>query len=112
MDNKVNSGSVITYTASSAISSGDLVELGNGLVGVAVGDIANGETGSVEIKGRFTVPKNAAVAMAVGKLLKLGTAGNTVQLATAGTSAEDLISARVAAASTTAVTTVDVILGL
>lgn len=112
MDNKINSGSVITYTASADIAAGDLVNLGAGLVGVAVADIANGATGAVEVRGRFTVPKASAAAMTVGKLLKLGTAGNTVALATAGSSVTAMISARVAKASTTASTTVDIILGL
>lgn len=112
MDNKVNEGLTLQYTASADISAGDLVHVGNGLAGVAVDDITSGDTGVIAIRGRFTVLKSAATAMAAGKLLKIGTAGNTVTLATAGTSAENLISARVVKASTTAETTVDVVFGL
>ena len=112
MDNKINDAITIQHTAAADIEAGDLVNLGNNFCGVAIDDIANGAVGAVEIRGRFTVPKGETAAMAIGKLLKLGTAGNTVKLATAGTTVASVINARVAKAATTADTTVEIIIGL
>ena len=43
-------GDIIDYTAGSAISSGDVLSIGN-LVGIAIDDIANGDTGPALIRG-------------------------------------------------------------
>ncbi len=112
MINQVNDGITLAYTAGADIASGELVNLGNGLVGVAVDDIANGATGVVVLKGRFTVPKGSKAAIARGAALKLGTAGNTVVAATAGTTVNNFLTARPVVASTTAMTTVEIILGV
>lgn len=112
MINQVNDGITLAYTASANISGGDLVSLGNGLVGIAVDDIANGATGVVVLKGRFTVPKGSTAAIARGAALKLGTAGNTVVAATAGTTVNNYLCARPVVASTTAMTTVEIVLGI
>lgn len=70
MDNKVDNGSTVNYTNSSGatIASGAVVAMGHCL-GIAVGDIADGETGAVAIEGKFTVPKVAAAVFAVGEKL-------------------------------------------
>lgn len=60
----VQEGDVIDHIALSAISSGDIVRVGN-LVCVALADIANGDTGSVKCSGVFDLPKIAGV-IAVG----------------------------------------------
>jgi predicted RecA/RadA family phage recombinase len=112
MINQVNDGIALAYTASANISAGDLVSLGNGLVGIAVDDIANGATGVVVLRGRFTVPKGSTAAIARGAALKLGTAGNTVVAATAGTTVNNFLCARPVVASTTAMTTVEIVIGI
>ena len=112
MINQVNNGVTLAYTASANISGGDLVSLGNGLVGIAVDDIANGATGVVVLQGRFTVPKGSTAAIARGAALKLGTAGNTVVAATAGTTVNNYLCARPVVSSTTAMTTVEIVIGV
>ena len=79
---------------------------------IAVDDIANGATGVVVLKGRFTVPKGSTAAIARGAALKLGTAGNTVVAATAGTTVNNFLCARPVVASTTAMTTVEIVIGI
>lgn len=65
--NYVQNGEVLAYTnAGSAISSGDVVVIGN-LVGIALTDIATDETGSVALEGVFTVPKVSAAVIAQGE---------------------------------------------
>ena len=59
----VQAGNVIDYTAGATIASGDVVVIGN-IIGVALGDIANGATGSVATRGVFTVPKVSAAVIA------------------------------------------------
>lgn len=66
----IQKGDVIDYTAGSAISSGDLIVMGN-IVGVALADIANGAVGPVAIEGVFVVPKVSAAVFAVGEKLIL-----------------------------------------
>lgn len=62
-------GEVIDFTNSgSAISAGDVVRIGN-ILGVALVDIANGATGSVQISGVFEVPKVSAAVIAQGENL-------------------------------------------
>ncbi|MBL4709750.1 MAG: DUF2190 family protein [Flavobacteriales bacterium] len=65
MKNFVQEGAIVDHVAASAITSGDVVLIGP-LVGVAVTDIANGETGSVAIEGVFDIAKNTSTVMAVG----------------------------------------------
>ena len=65
--NYVQNGEVLAYTnAGSAIASGDVVVIGN-IMGVALTDIANLETGSVAIEGVFTLPKVAGAVIAQGE---------------------------------------------
>jgi len=65
--NYVQEGGVIQYTnGGTAISSGDVVVMGE-IIGVAMVDIANGETGSVAIEGVFNLPKVDAAVIAQGE---------------------------------------------
>ncbi len=64
--NYVQAGEVIDYTAGADISSGAVVVVGN-LVGVAVNDIANGETGPVSIDGVWSLPKVSAAVIGAGE---------------------------------------------
>jgi len=67
MQNYIQDGKTIDYTnGGSAISSGDVVVVGK-IIGVAVGDIANGETGVLAIEGVFDLPKVDAAVIAQGK---------------------------------------------
>lgn len=69
MTNKyIQPGKVIDHTAGSAISTGDAVVIGV-LLGVALGNIALADTGSVQIEGVFELPKLSSYAVADGELL-------------------------------------------
>ena len=67
-DSFVSDGNVIQYTAGATIASGAVVKIGQTL-GVAVVDIANGATGSVALRGVFTVPKVSGAVIAQGERL-------------------------------------------
>lgn len=71
MQNFIEAGNPVNYTepGTAAISSGDVVEMGDKTLGVALGDIALSGTGPVAISGGFTVPKTAGTAWAVGDVL-------------------------------------------
>lgn len=58
----------VNYTNATGtdIVSGDLVVLGDNLNGVAIVDIADGSSGTVQIIGSFNLPKNTAVAIVQG----------------------------------------------
>jgi predicted RecA/RadA family phage recombinase len=68
--NYVQPGKVLTWTngTGSAVSSGDVVAMGNTL-GVALEDIANNASGSVAIRGVYTVPKVSGAVIAQGESL-------------------------------------------
>lgn len=55
----IQNGSAMDYTASAAISAGQLVMVGT-VAGVAGSDIANGETGSLVVEGVFALAKDGA----------------------------------------------------
>ena len=71
--NYIQGGGVINFNASADISSGDMVLVGN-RVGIALGDIAIGATGAVQMEGVFEVPKEASLAVGQGDLLYLNVA--------------------------------------
>ena len=66
--NYVQEGDVIQYTAGANIAAGAVVAIGQ-ILGVALVDIANGETGSVAIEGVFSVPKVSGAVIAQGESL-------------------------------------------
>lgn len=76
MKNKISHGLTMNYTASAAIASGDLVVVGL-RVGVAVADIANTETGTLELQGVFELPKVSG-AITQGALVYWDADGNPV----------------------------------
>ena len=63
-------GKVVPWTngTGSTKTSGAVVAFGNSL-GVALGDIADGEAGSVQVEGVFRVPKVSAAVIAQGETL-------------------------------------------
>lgn len=68
--NFVSDGDVIPYTngTGATIASGKVIALGHCL-GVALGSIANGATGSVALSGVFTVPKVSGAVFVQGEKL-------------------------------------------
>jgi predicted RecA/RadA family phage recombinase len=65
--NYVNEGCVIEFTASgTSYASGDVVVVGQ-QIGVALVDIADGETGTVRLDGVFDLPKADAAVIAAGE---------------------------------------------
>lgn len=68
MRNKVQNGESITFTASGAVSSGDVVVVGQLLV-IAATDVANGADGEGEPQGVFTCAKTAGEAWTKGAAL-------------------------------------------
>lgn len=63
--NFIQEGNTLTITAGADITSGSPVKVGN-IVGIALGDIANGATGQIKIKGVFELPKKASLAISEG----------------------------------------------
>lgn len=66
--NFVQPGSVMTFTAAAAISSGDGVLIGKRL-GVALGDVANAAQGEAQVDGVFNLPVLGTDVVAQGDLL-------------------------------------------
>ncbi len=74
MKNFVQPGHNLTLTAASAISSGDVVVVGN-IVGVALTDAASGAEVEVACDGVFKLEKTAAATLAVGDVARFAAAG-------------------------------------
>ena len=67
-NNYIQPGDIIDFTAGTNITAGTVVRIGN-ILGVTLVDIANGATGSVGIRGVFTVPKVSGAVIAAGESL-------------------------------------------
>lgn len=104
-------GSVLQHTAASAISSGDVVVMGS-LLGVALTDIASGETGSVAIKGVFRLPKLGAAVIGQGETLTFDSSADAFDDNQATASSGDVTGSCAVAASPagSGAETVDVLL--
>ncbi|SDP69665.1 DUF2190 family protein [Desulforhopalus singaporensis] len=65
--NHVQKGNVMTWTngTSADVAAGDVVEVGT-LIGVALGDIADGAEGEVAIAEVWTLPKEAPLVISQG----------------------------------------------
>lgn len=74
--NYLQPGDVIQYTAGADISSGDAVVINN-MLGVALVDIANGETGSVALRGVFTMPAVSAAVITRGETMTWDVSANS-----------------------------------
>jgi predicted RecA/RadA family phage recombinase len=69
MKNYVGEGKTLQYTASgSDIASGDVVVINN-LLAVAAVDIADGETGTVNLEGVYDLPKVDSAVITAGETL-------------------------------------------
>ena len=65
MQNFISHGDTLTFTASADVASGDGVLVGEAF-GIATGDVANGEVGTLKLTGVFDLPKTASQAWTVG----------------------------------------------
>lgn len=98
MDNYVDDGTTVNYTnAGSAIASGDVVVLKHS-IGVALVDIATGDTGAVQVKGKVSVPKVSAAVFVAGEKLVYDVSAGAFDDSAAVAAAGDLTGAAVAAA--------------
>lgn len=96
MKNYVDNGTTVNYTnGGSAITSGDVVVMGHTL-GVALVDIANGETGAVQVAGKVRVPKVSAAVFAIGEKLVYDTSAGAFDDSAATPASGDLTGAAVA----------------
>lgn len=80
--NFVAKGDVVQYTAGADIISGQPVLMGD-ILGVALKDIANGDSGSVSIDGVWELAKLSTDAFSIGQIL-FWDAGNSRLTSTAG----------------------------
>ena len=74
MQNYINSGKTIVFTATNDVVGGDLVTVGS-IVGVAVSDIPAGEEGILETEGVFELPPAESAAIAQGAVVYVTTQG-------------------------------------
>lgn len=74
--NFIQEGSIIPFTAGAAITSGQVVVVGS-LVGIAMGDVANGAVGQLAVEGIFDVPA-ATAEITVGAPVYWDADGNPV----------------------------------
>lgn len=97
-------GNVIDFTngSGSTITSGSPVVVGS-LLGVAIADIADGETGAVDLDGVYVLPKASAAVFAQGAPVNFDISEGEF-IATAGTTG-DLIGGSVAFEAKGATTT-------
>lgn len=66
--NYLQAGNVYDHVAAANIVNGTVVNM-NGTLGVALQDIATGETGSVQVTGVFELPKEATAVITQGSPL-------------------------------------------
>jgi len=98
----------INFTASAAVSSGDVVVVGN-LLAVAVTDVANGDVGAARIRGGFMIPKATGFAIAEGDIIQWDVSAGNAGTGTAASG--DVTGAAIAlSAAASADTEVEVLL--
>lgn len=102
----IQPGKVLDFTnAGTAIASGAAVVIGT-RVGVALANIANGATGSVQICGVFQMPKTSGDTMAQGALVYVIAATGVFTTTSAG----NVLAGSAAAAAGAGTTSVNVLL--
>ncbi len=84
-----------TNTTGAAVSSGQLVVAGH-LLGVALGAIAAGSTGSVAVEGVFTLPKVSGAVFAQGEKLVYDVSASSFDDSSATPAAGDITGGAVA----------------
>ncbi len=91
----VQRGDVLDWVATGAKSSGDAVEVKH-MIGVALTDIASGETGAVAIEGVYTMPKVSAAVFVQGEKLIWDTSAGAFDDSAATPATGDITGAAVA----------------
>lgn len=81
--NYVQKGDVLSYTAVAAVASGAVVVIGK-RIGIVLGDIAAGATGTVQVTEVWNVTKLAADVVAQGDLLYWDAANSRLTTTAAG----------------------------
>lgn len=76
MKNYIQDGDTMNFTASADVAAGEMVLVG-GIVGVAVGAVANGEVGVLATEGVFEVPKEGTDVVAQGVVLYFNATNKT-----------------------------------
>lgn len=98
MKNHINDGDTISYTAGANIASGDIVIAGHTIC-VAVTDIANGSTGTLKTKGRFTAPKVSGAVFVAGEKLVWDSSAGAFDDSSASPADGDITGGAIAAAA-------------
>ncbi len=93
--NYVQDGTVMPFTASGAVSSGDPVVIG-GLLGVALADVADTEVGQASIEGVFSLPKVSAAVIAAGERVQWDVSATGIEDAAATPATGDLVNVGIA----------------
>ena len=104
--NFVNEGEGVFYknTRSGIIYSGSVVSMG-ALVGVALGDMPVGESGTVRIVGVWKLPKDTSTAMSIGDIAYWDTASKKIVSADTDGAADGVVHAGVVCVDATAAST-------
>ena len=68
MNNYVQRGDVLSFTAAADLAGGEVLVLGN-TIGVVAADVANGGAGELNLTGVYTVPKVSGAVIAKGDSL-------------------------------------------
>lgn len=92
----IQEGKVLDYTAAADIKSGDVVPMGS-LLGVALDDIATGDTGPVQVDGVWELPKTANAVIGQGETVNWDVSAKSFDVNTATPAAGDLTDGCVAA---------------
>lgn len=97
--NYVQEGQILTWKneTGTAVASGSVVKVGH-LLGVALVDLAPGDSGSVQVEGVFLCPKVANTAIPQGVKLLWDSSAGAFDLGTATPASGDVSLAAVAAA--------------
>ena len=110
MNNHINDGKTVNYTAGADIASGAVVAIGHS-IGIAATAIPNGGTGVLYVSGRFTVPKVSGAVFAQGEKLIWDASAGAFDDSAATPAAGDITGGVVAAvAGTNGQATTEVIL--
>lgn len=83
MKNAVGDGMTLEFTAGAAITSGDIVQVGDQLV-IAVNDVANGEQGVGRTKGVYNLPCLGTDVVGQGDSLYYDSGNNRLTLTASG----------------------------
>lgn len=108
--NGVNAGDTIEFADAGAVTSGQVLVIGN-LITIAAASYAAAETGVYYTKGRFTVAKLTTAVIAAGEMVMWDASGTNFDDSAATPATGDVTNAAIAAeAAGNGVTSIDVFL--